>query len=406
MTPNPRMSPIPAPVFPRIFRLTALALVTLGLVACGDESNAPKGGAASAPAASASAPTDASQVVASQDLQQRLKLATVAMAPVAETLDVVGRIDFDEQSLARVGATVTGRISDLLVQPGQRVRSGTVLAQLHSTELGAAQLAYLKARAQRELAASAAERARSLLAADVIGSAEAQRRDNELQVANAEERAAADQLRVMGVSGSAIAGLAQSGRITSTSSVVSTLDGIVVERKVNKGQVVQPADVLFTVAELGRVWVVAQVPEAQAPRVQPGQVLRIEIPSGGIAPIETRVDWVADTVNPETRTVMVRASVDNPKRQLKPAMLAQVRITPQPIDRLVVPSSAVVRENDSDHVFVRTQERTYRLVPVKLGNEVDNQRVVESGVKAGDTVVVEGAFHLNNERNAAALGDS
>lgn len=382
-----------------------LALAAAGLSACGDDAKAPAA-AASAAAPAAAASDDPLQVTAPTELGQRLKLGTVDRALVAEPLQVVGRVDFDEQSVARVGASVTGRITEIHVQPGQRVGAGAVLAQLHSTELGTAQLAYLKARAQRDLAASAAERAKLLLAADVIGSAEAQRRQSELLVAEVEQRAAADQLRVMGVSPSAIAATASTGAITSTSSVVSTVSGVVVERKVNKGQVVQPADVMFTVADLARVWVVAQVPEDVAGRVRVGQDVDIEIPSHGMEPVHAKLAWVADIVNPETRTVMVRAEIDNAKRLLKPAMLATMRIRPLPVDQLVVPSAAVVRENDADHVFVRLKDNTFRLQPVKLGAESGQLRVVESGLKGGETVVIDGAFHLNNERNRAALGGS
>jgi cobalt-zinc-cadmium efflux system membrane fusion protein len=384
-----------------------LVLSAALLSACGDDKaqgNAAK--AASAPAAAASAAADANVVKAAPELAQRLKVVAVERAQVAEPLAVVGKLDFNEQSLARVGATVTGRVTELLVQPGQRVGAGAVLAQLNSAELGTAQLAYLKAKAQRQLAAQAAERAKLLLAADVIGSAEAQRRESELQVADIELRAAADQLRVMGMAPKAIATIDQTGAITSLSTVVSTVEGVVVERNVNRGQVVQPADVMFTVADIGRLWAVAQVPESMAGRVAPGQKVRIEIPSNGVEPIEARLDWVADIVNPETRTVTVRAEIDNAKRKLRPAMLATMVIEPRPVERLVVPAAAVVRENDSDHVFLKTAENTYRLIPVKLGVETDGVRPVESGLQGGQQVVVEGSFHLNNERNRAALGGS
>lgn len=381
----------------------ALALAAL-LPACGDEGTKPAAAASAAEAAASAA--DANVVKAAPELLQRLKIAAVARAPVAEPLSVVGRLDFNEQSVARVGATVTGRVTELTVQPGQRVAAGTMLAQLHSTELGTAQLAFLKAKAHRELANQAAERAKLLLAADVIGSAEAQRRQSELQVADVELRAAADQLRVMGMSAKAIDATDRTGAITSVSSVVSTVDGVVVERNVNRGQVVQPADVMFTVADIGRLWAVAQVPEAMAGRVAPGQKVHIEIPSNGVEPIEARLDWVADIVNPETRTVTVRTEIANPKRHLRPAMLATMVIEPLPVEKLVVPAAAVVRENDADHVFLKTGENTFRLVPVKLGVETDGVRPVEDGLKGGEQIVVDGSFHLNNERNRAALGGS
>jgi cobalt-zinc-cadmium efflux system membrane fusion protein len=389
-------------------RLLGLCLAGAALAACGkDEAPAPaKGAAPGAPAKAPGAPpADPNMVAPAASLVERLTIGTAARKPVSEPLSVVGRIDFDEQTVARIGASVTGRVTELDGALGQTVRAGQVLAQLHSTELGNAQLSYLKARAQRDFASKAVERARLLLAADVIGSAELQRRENELAVAEVEQRAAADQLRVMGVSPAAIARTAETGAITSTSSVVSTVSGVIVDRKVNKGQVVQPADVMFIVADLSRLWAIAQVPESQINRVKPGQSVQIEV-GGAPEPLRGRVAWIADTVNPETRTVTVRTEVDNARRQLKPAMLANMRIDPEPVERLVVPSAAVVRENNQDHVFVRTADGRFRLTRVGLADETGGLRVVQSGLEGGESIVVDGAFHLNNERKRAELEGS
>jgi cobalt-zinc-cadmium efflux system membrane fusion protein len=387
------------PVSLRLLRRGAIAVaVAAALAACGDRDAAPPVTPAGDTAKGATrAPSDPGLVVAPAALVERLQVAPVEQRPVSEPLSVVGRIDFDEQTVARIGASVTGRVTELAGAVGQSVRPGQVLAQLHSTELGQAQLVYLKANAQYDLVSKAVERAKLLLAADVIGSAELQRRENELQVAQVEKRAAADQLRVMGVSPREIQRTIETGAITSTSSVVATAAGVIVERKVNKGQVVQPADVMFIVADLSRVWVVAQVPEAQIGRVQPGQAVTIEVTSVP-EPVRGRVAWIADTVNPETRTVTVRTEVDNPRRQLRPEMLANVSIAPAPVERLVVPSSAVVRENNQEHVFVRLADDRFRMVRVTLADETDGLRVVQSGLKGGERIVVDGAFHLNSER--------
>lgn len=392
---------------PRRASFAAAVVLAALLAACGDKPASPPAAAGGAASASASkgAPADPLVVNAPKSLLDRLQVAAVERRPVSEPLEVAGRIDFDEQSVARIGASVTGRVTELQGALGQTVRAGQVLAQLHSTELGNAQLAYLKANAQRELASKAVDRAKLLLAADVIGTAELQRRENELQVAQVEKRAAADQLRVMGMAPAAIEQTIATGTITSISSVVSTVNGVIVDRKVNKGQVVQPADVLFVVADLSRVWVIAQVPEAQVGRVKPGQSVTIEV-TGAPDPLRGRVAWIADTVNPETRTVTVRTEVENPNRMLRPAMLANVIIEPTPVDRLVLPSSAVVRENNQDHVFVKTGEGRFRLTRVTLADESGGQRVVQSGLKGGEQIVIDGGFHLNNERKRAELEGS
>ena len=342
---------------------------------------------------------DPAIVAPGPDLLAQLTVLEVSVQPVAETLRVAGTIDFDEQRLARIGATVTGRVTEIDAILGQSVRKGDVLARLNSSELSSQQLAYLKARAALELNRRNSERARALFDADVIGAAELQRRQSEYQISQAETRAAADQLQLLGVSASAIERLGRQGAVDSVTPVIATLNGVVVERKLAQGQVVQPADSLFVVADLSRVWAVAQVPEQQVSQVQAGQAVRIEIPALGNEKIVGKLIFVGQTINPETRTVLVRTELDNRDGRLKPAMLASMLIEARPVERLVVPASAVVRENDEDHVFVLEGDKQFRLTKVKLGPEQGGQRVVLSGLKGKEKLVVTGGFHLNNERN-------
>lgn len=367
----------------------ALLVVAVLLAACNQEQHDQ----------AAATPADPLLVQPAAELAAQLKVAPVDKLPVSETLRVAGRIDFDEQRLARIGATVTGRVTRIDALLGQEVKKGDVLAQLNSAELSNAQLAYLKAKAQLELHRRNVERAKSLFEADVIGAAELQRRESEFQISGAETRAAADQLRVLGVSPTAVERLGSSGAIDSVTPVAASLGGVVVERKVAPGQVVQPTDALFVVADLSRVWAVAQVPEQQVSQVKTGQSVTIEVPALDHQKLVGKLIYVGQTINPETRTVLVRTELDNADGRLKPAMLASMLIEAKPVERLAVPASAVVREGDDDNVFVQTEEGTFRLTKLKLGPEQAGRRVVLSGLKGGERIVVEGAFHLNNERN-------
>jgi cobalt-zinc-cadmium efflux system membrane fusion protein len=238
--------------------------------------------------------------------------------------------------------------------------------------------------------------------ADVIGSAELQKRQSELAMADAEVRAAVDQLRVMGVSPGTLVKM-RTGGMSSISPVVASISGTVVERKVTRGQVVQPADELFTVADLSRVWVVGEVPENAAAGVRAGQ--SVEIDTGAGERMVGKLIWVSDIVDPQSRTVTVRTEVDNAERTLKPSMLATLLIQSRPEERVVVPTSAVVREDNLDYVFERASDKDsdYRHTPVKLGDESNGVRPVVSGVQAGQPIVVEGGFHLNNERKRAEM---
>jgi cobalt-zinc-cadmium efflux system membrane fusion protein len=174
---------------------------------------------------------------------------------------------------------------------------------------------------------------------------------------------------------------------------------VVVDRKIATGQVVQPSDVMFTVANLSRVWAVAQVPEQQVTQVKVGQSVSIEVPALGNEKLVGKLIYVGQTVNPDTRTVLVRTELDNKGGRLKPSMLASMLIEAAPVQRVVVPITAVVREEESDHVFVAEANNHFRLTPVRLAPEQNGQRVVLEGLKPGMRIVSNGAFHLNNHRN-------
>lgn len=345
-------------------------------------------------------------VAASPALLTRLKIAEVQRGLISEVLRVPGRLSFDEQRLARIGATVTGRVTTLDAQVGDTVQHGSMLARLNSTELSAAQLAFLKARSQLEVDQRAAERARLLLSADVIGSAEVQRREGQFQIASAELRAAADQLRLLGLGQAAIDRLGRSGHIEPVSPVTASLSGVVIARNVAQGQVVQPADVLFTVADLSRLWAVAEIPERQASHVRAGETVEIEIPALDGEARQGKLIFVSQTIDPETRTVLVRTELDNRDGRLKPDMLATMRISDKPVERLVIPATAVVRENNRDHVFVAQDANHFRLTPVTLGVAREGIRPVISGLQGGEKLVLDGAFHLNNSRAQQALGSN
>lgn len=377
--------------------LTSAALVAAAVLAgCGDKPAAPP----------VPAPRDPLAVTAQAELAARLKTGTPALAEVRETLRVPGRIVADETRLARVGAPVPGRVTDLQAREGDAVRRGQVLAVIGSTELSTAQLAYLKAVSQRGLAARAAMRAQQLLEADVIGSAELQRRQAELAQAEAEVNAARDQLKVLGMGAAALARLAETRTINSTVQIVSPIAGTIIDRKVTEGQVVQPADGVFLVADLSNLWAVADVPEQIAGSVRAGEAVQLDVAALPGRPLAGRLSYVAPTVSPETRTVRVRMDLPDPQREFRPNMLASMLIRGAPQSRLTVPADAVVREENRDFVFVRAGESAYRLHAVQLGAEFEGRRVVVSGLREADVVVLEGAFHLNNERKRRELSGS
>ncbi len=371
-------------------RVTLTLLATLA-VAC--DSPSPRAGAQAA-----ATPADPFAITADAGLLSRLTIGEPADATVASRQTVAARIDVDHTRVTRVGSPVMGRVSRLAAEVGQYVRKGDVLALLDSTGLSDAQLAFLKALSDRQLAERAADRAAVLLAADVIGEAERQRRDAELAQARAEFDAARDQLAVLGMPQEAIDELARTHRINSVSRVVASMDGTVLHRMVSLGQVIQPADTAFEIADLSSVWLVADVPEQTAGHLAPGDRLEAEVAALPGLRLEGTLSFVSAVVNEDTRTVQVRMVLPNPERRFKPAMLATVTLKDAPAVRRVVPATAVVRDGDREGVFVQRDDATFVLRPVSLGAEFGSQRVLEDGLAPGERIVIDGAFHLNNER--------
>jgi cobalt-zinc-cadmium efflux system membrane fusion protein len=127
-------------------------------------------------------------------------------------------------------------------------------------------------------------------------------------------------------------------------------------------------------------------------------VAEVEIPALPSQHITGRIIYLADTVNPTTRTVTVRMEVQNPDRKIKPEMLASMVVRREAESGTAVPTAAVIRTGDADHVFVQSGPTSFRLKPVQLDSEQSGLRRVIRGVSEGQHIVVDGAFHLNNER--------
>lgn len=346
---------------------------------------------------------DSHTIFLSPELRQRVKTGKPFFADISEKLHVPGQIKVNEMRLVQVGASFSGRIIEVYAHLGDNVAVGARLARITSPELVQAQLAYLRANSLAVLAERAAMRARQLFAEDVISAAELQRRESESKVASAELSAAKDHLFLLGVSNQAIRDLTRRGQILPSVEITAPRSGTVIARNIALGQVVQPSDQLFTLADLSELWVEGDVPEYAAHFVEQGQHVEVRVPALGDASFDGTIIFVSDIVNPLTRTVTVRTEVDNPERRLKPDMLATVHIDEYARERLVIPEGAVVREHNEDHVFVAQEGGGFTLTQVKLDKRINRVRPVIEGLTPDQLIIVDGAFHLNNERKRKDL---
>jgi cobalt-zinc-cadmium efflux system membrane fusion protein len=355
------------------------------------------------PKETATATSDSNEVSVTPALAENLKFGTPKMAEVNGTLRVAAHVETDAQRIAHVGSPVAGRILKLLVFEGQNVKAGTALAMLHSTDLSDTQFALIKAASQQGLAAASEKRAEQLVQADVIGRAELERRRAEFLQASTEAASYRTQLSGLGMTEAQIHQLETSRKLSADYPIVTPKSGTVLKREIAIGQVVQPADPAFTIADLSSVWIVANVPEEDAGPLHKGMEVEVQVPALPDHKISGRLSFVSPIVDPATRTVAVRMDVDNSSGLLKPDELASMTFIGHTDRKLTVPNTAVVREENKDHVFVQTEPNKYVLREVSLGEEENDLRVVLDGVRPDERIVTEGAFHLNNQRRQNAI---
>lgn len=378
----------------------AVSAIAAALLSSGCNSEASKAAAASKPESSAAAPAPSNplEIQIEPGLVLQIKVGEPSWRSVSDELSVAGRIEADETRMARISAPVTGRLVELNVTEGQIVEKGQVVATIYSTDLAASQSAFLKAYSQHQLSERAVARARQLLDAGVIGAAELQRREAEAQQDSIEVSSSRKQLSVLGVPEDSIQKLETSRTIDSTTQVVAAVSGQVIERLVTPGQIVQGAEAICVVADMSNVWLIADVPEQSAHQLHVGQPLLAEIPALPNTKIRGIISFVSPTVDKETRTIRARMNLPNPNYRYKPLMLANVKLLGTAERRLTVPTEALVRDGDDVSVFVQLAPDKFVLRPVMLGSEFEGQSVVLEGVDPQDKIVVEGSFHLNNER--------
>jgi cobalt-zinc-cadmium efflux system membrane fusion protein len=337
-------------------------------------------------------------VQVTKQLASSLRIGSPEMKDVVGTLEISAHVQTDSTRVARVGSPVSGRILKVLVFEGQTVHAGAALATLHSTSLSDTQVSLIKAYSDQTLAEAATKRAEQLVEAGVIGRAELERRQAELLQASTEVASFSTQLRGLGTTEAQIRSLETSRKISADYPIITPNGGTILERKVTAGQVVQPADEAFMVADLSSVWITANVPEEDAGTLHHGMQVTVRIPALPDEKVLGHLTYVAPVVDPITRTVEVRMQLANPRGLFKPDELATMVFTGHTNRQLAIPQTAVVREDNKDQVFVEIAPNSFILREVDLGEESDDQRVVNGGVSASERIVLDGAFHLNNQR--------
>lgn len=364
------------------------SIISLSLICL---SVATSGWAADKPRSASPAPSSQEVVLkpgSTQFSSLKMEAVTAIPAPASEPLN--GKIAFDENHTVRISSPVTGRVVSISAQLGDTVKSGQALAVLDSPDLGTALADHRKAQADLQLKKQALERSRLLLEGGVIARKEFENSQADMAESQAEAARTSAMLSNLGTHGSV------NGE---SFSLRSPINGMIVDRQINPGSQVRPdaASPLFIISDPNSLWASIDLPERDLSKVSVGQALAIEVDAYPGETFSGRVLTIGGMVDPATRRIQVRCSVDG-KGRLKPEMYARITPLQNSQEKVIrLPNSALITEGLYSYVFVETSPGHLQKRRVELATQARDYATVKNGLALGERVVTSGAILLNSE---------
>ncbi len=372
-----------------------IAAVVVGLwTALGGRSQASVGAAQPVPVAG--------QVTLSAEQLATLGVETVQAVRFHDAVIADGQIAVNADTATQIFSPYSGRIVRALAEVGDKVRSGTALATLDASESLDAQGTLITALSQARFARLTETRRHAAYDSQGGSLQDWQQAQADLTSAQAALSAARGRLRVLGSSDAQIQALETAGTVSARTVIAAPLDGLVTERQVGPGQVIQAGSSvpLFTVADLSTVWLLCAVRDVDAATIAPGQQILLQVPSIPGRDFHIAVQSVAAQVDPITHRVTVRATVPNPDGRLRPAMLVTASIiTSADSVAPAAPEAAIVREGDQAHVWVVRSGGVLEERAVTTGRRSGNLTEVRQGLKAGERIVTTGSLFVDSAAN-------
>lgn len=354
--------------------------------------------------------------------------------PMSDSIAANGELAFDPRRVAHLSTKVPGTVALVLKTVGEQVQPGDVLALVDAAQVGQAKAALLKAIVQLQLRTDTVERLATVAASGAVPKKtliEAQAALQEASIAVISGRQAltnlgleppegletktaeqvAEELRFLGVPDELAPELPAGAKTANLIPVRAPYSGEIVQSEVVAGEVVDAADVLFTVADPTRLWLVMSVPQEDARYVKVGLPVRFRPDDGG-EEVAGQVAWISPAVDEQTRTLEVRVTLDNASRQLRDKTFGSGRIVlreePQAV---VVPRSAVQSSGDATFVFVRDKNylkegapKVFHVRQVRLGAQDDDHAELLAGALPGEVVATQGSSVLMAQLLRSNLG--
>jgi cobalt-zinc-cadmium efflux system membrane fusion protein len=384
------------------FRLVlAQALPAIGLaLTSGLEVSCRQSQAASVAATPQTPPPGEVWLTPAQVAEAKIKVDAVADQDVDDTVTTSGTVTLEDTLTGHVFSPVTGRILTIAAQLGQHVKKGDPLAVIESPDIGSAVSDTHKAGADLIAAQHDLKRKRDLFDQKAASAADVETAEDTYRTAKAElERARQKQMLLH---------VGNVDTVTQTYTLTAPVDGEVLLRNINPGIEVQGQysgganQELFTIGELGKIWVFADIYEIDMARVHMGAPAAVTVLSYSDKVFQGTVDWISGSLDPNTRTAKVRCTFENPDRLLRPSMYSTVRISVDQKRALAIPKEAVVRLGEYRVVFVQVGESDghvrFERVPVDLDERQGSPWIeVKHGLDAGQKIVTSGSAFLSQK---------
>lgn len=309
-----------------------------------------------------------------------LTTAEVTRVALPDVLEASGQVAFDDQRVSTIVSRVAGRIDATRVSQWDNVRRGEQIVALYSPDFMTAEAEYLQAQTTAKLSSAPA----FATSATVAGGQ---------NLGASMVSAARRKLELLGMEEADIAAMRAP---SPTVWMRAPISGTVIENKAVRGAAVNPGDVLYSLGTLGDVWIVANIYEDDLARVRVGQALEAVTTAYPDQTFHGFISRISPGVDPNTHTLQIRCEVKNPRGQLKPEMLARVRVVTESSYALVVPTESLVFDTNDYYVYVDLGGGKYDRRKVEIGSWKDHgaARVV-SGLKAGERVVVAESIQVN-----------
>jgi membrane fusion protein, heavy metal efflux system len=341
-----------------------------------------------------------------------LRTASAAMQDMKEYLQVVGTVQPIDTRIGHVRPLAKGKVLNITVRVGDRVKEGQQLATYDNIEAGELLAEYDGARTelqrlklQQAAAAKIADRNRRLSELGAVPQKQTELADVEAQ--SASESVKVQESVVTGlVSRLRRFGVEQANAARPSTVIRAPFAGVIIKAQVAPGDVFDTGRELFSIADLSHVWVQAEVYEKDLGRIQAGQPAFVTVDTYPGEQFKGQVTYIGDILDPQTRTARVRCEVPNPEIRLKLDMFASIALPTHFSQRgLVVPASAIQELDGKDVVFVRKSNTSFEIRPVTKGKILNELVEIKAGIREGEQIVSQGAFHLKSIALSGEIGE-